>query len=422
MHLIYNISIYFYLLAIRLASLFNPKAKLWIKGRENIFDELKAKIKSSVSNSQGPSNIVWVHCASLGEFEQGRPLIDKIRNQKPGIKILLTFFSPSGYQIRKNYKGADFVFYLPLDTTSNAKQFIDIIKPSAVFFIKYEFWFNYLEELKRQNISTFLVSGIFRKDHYFFKFYGSWFRKQLNCFTRFFVQDESSKILLNSISYENVSVVGDTRFDRVSEISKNVISISLIEQFIQNSSVFIGGSTWPEDEKLIAEWCKDSSFQTSGFKLIIAPHEINEDHIQSIIQLFAGFSVLRFSSANEQNIKQSEILIIDNIGMLSSIYQYGTIAFIGGGFGRGIHNILEAATFGLPVIFGPNYQKFTEAKELIQSGGAFSVSDKNEFIKTISLLKDSEVLKTASHISKYYVESRIGATDRILDAINLKGW
>lgn len=421
MRLIYTIFIYIYLLAIRLASLFNHKAGLWVSGRKNVFDELRSAFPHSSSEiKNGSSDMIWVHCASLGEFEQGRPLIEKIRDQVPGIKILLTFFSPSGYEIRKNYIGADLVLYLPADTPSNARKFIEIINPKAVFFIKYEFWFNYLNELKKNKIPTYLVSGIFREDHYFFKFYGSWFRKQLNCFTYFFVQDEYSKELLNSIDLNNVVVSGDTRFDRVLEVNRNARTLPLIALFQQNSSVMIAGSTWPEDEKLISDWVRFSDLKTLNFKLIIAPHEIDDAHIKYLIHTFTGVSILKFSDANEQNVKNADVLIIDNIGMLSSIYQYGTIAFIGGGFGKGIHNILEPAAFGLPVIFGPKFEKFAEAKELIKAGGAFSVSDRNGLDRIFSLLQNEEVLKTASHISKYYVENRAGATDRILSSIVLK--
>lgn len=422
MRLIYNIFIYLYLFAIRIASLFNSKARLWINGRKNIFQELQSQIlnpKSSILNSN--SSIIWIHCASLGEFEQGRPLIEKLKMKNEKCKILLTFFSPSGYEIRKNYAGADFVFYLPIDTASNARKFIELVKPKAVFFVKYEFWFNYLNELKNKNIPTYLVSGIFRGDHYFFKGYSAWFRKQLKAFTHFYLQDEASAKLLKSIGYINTAVIGDTRFDRVFEISQNVKAIPLIEQFKQGKDILIAGSTWKEDEELISNFSPDSyRDQISNFKLIIAPHEIDQAHIQSIIPLFHHSNVIRFSNATEQNIKTADVLIIDNIGMLSSLYQYGSIAFIGGGFGKGIHNILEAATFGLPVIFGPNYQKFTEAKELIHSGGAFAVKDTNELKITLNLLSDKGVMQTASHIAKHYVQSRVGATDKILNSLSLE--
>jgi 3-deoxy-D-manno-octulosonic-acid transferase len=411
MRTLYSIAIYCYRVLIHAASVFNSKAKLWVDGRKDVLQKIDS-VLSTLRSTDSP--LVWFHCASLGEFEQGRPLIEKYRATHPGTIILLTFFSPSGYEIRKNYKGADLICYLPIDTRCNAKQFLDIVKPQAAFFIKYEFWFNYLSELKKRNVRTYLVSGIFRENQHFFKWYGTWFRKQFNSFSHFYLQNENSEQLLNSIGFKNTTVVGDTRFDRVSEIVKNVKSISLIEQFKGNNPVFIAGSTWKEDEKLV------SNFKFENFKLIIAPHEIDEEHIRSIEAKFTRRvgACLRYSQANPQSVQNVKVLIIDNIGMLSSLYQYGSIAFIGGGFGKGIHNILEAATFGLPLIFGPNYEKFTEAKELIKLGGAFSVSDKEEFEKIISLLQDEQMLKTASHICKYYVESRVGASDKILKDIN----
>jgi len=395
-----------------------------IIGRKNIFERLKTEILNS-NKSELPtpnSQLIWFHCASLGEFEQGRPLMEKLKLQQPNVKILLTFFSPSGYEIRKNYTGADYIFYLPMDTASNAKKFIEIVKPQKVFFVKYEFWFNYLSELKNRNIPTYLVSGIFREDHHFFKSTGAWFRKQLSAFTHFFLQDDKSIELLNSIGYTNSTLCGDTRFDRVFEVSKNVKQIDLVKQFVGNNKVLILGSSWREDEKIV------QSLKLESLKLIIAPHEIDEKHLSSIEAEFIpllsegllrreGAGVcLRYSLANENNIKEAQVLIIDNIGMLSSLYQYGTIAFIGGGFGKGIHNILEAATFGLPVIFGPNFHKFAEAKELIKLGGAFSVMDVSEYEKTMDLLSDEQVLKTASQISRMYVQGRIGATEKILSA------
>ncbi len=439
MRFLYSLSIYLYALAIRIASLFNPKAKLFLKGRKDIFENLKHQLKNSqllTPNSQ----LIWFHCASLGEFEQGRPLMEKLKLQNPSIKILLTFFSPSGYEIRKNYAGADFIFYLPMDTPSNAKNFIEIVNPQKVFFVKYEFWFNYLNELKNKNIPTYLVSGIFREDHHFFKSTGGWFRKQLCAFTHFFLQDERSVELLNSIGYKNTTLCGDTRFDRVFEVAKNVKEIDLIKLFVDDKKVMIVGSSWLDDEKIISNYLinpkssvtlsatggglsrAESMDEGQNFKLIIAPHEIDEKHLSSIesefIPLSRGAGVcLRYSKANEKNIVEAQILIIDNIGMLSSLYQYGTIAFIGGGFGKGIHNILEAATFGLPVIFGPNYQKFTEAKELIKLGGAFSINNIAEFEKIMLLLSDEQVLKTASQISRMYVQGRVGAADKILSKI-----
>jgi 3-deoxy-D-manno-octulosonic-acid transferase len=349
----------------------------------------------------------------LGEFEQGRPLMEKIKKQYPNTKILLTFFSPSGYEIQNKYASVDYVFYLPMGTPHNAKKFIEIIKPKIAFFIKYEFWFNYLNALKKRNIPIYLISGIFRENHYFLKWYGAWFKRQLNCFTHFYLQDEQSEQSMKLMGYHNITVTGDTRFDRVFEISKNAKQIEIVKQFITDKKVMIAGSTWEEDEKIISGF----KFKISGFKLIIAPHEIGETHIQSIIRKFNSYSVLRYSEAAQKDISSADILIIDNIGILSSIYQYGTIAYIGGGFGKGIHNILEPATFGLPIIFGPNYHKFIEACELIDLHGAFSVSSAEELKKIIDLLAHSDILKTASLISKSYVSSRVGATNKILKSI-----
>lgn len=399
-----------------------------IAGRKNIFEKILSQFKNSALRSPD-SQLIWFHCASLGEFEQGRPLMEKLKLQHPNVKILLTFFSPSGYEIRKNYAGADFIFYLPMDTPSNAKKFIEIVNPQKVFFVKYEFWFNYLTELKNKNIPTYLVSGIFRENHHFFKSTGAWFRKQLSSFTHFFLQDENSMEMLNSIGYTNTTLCGDTRFDRVYEVSKNAKQIDLVKLFVGNYKTIILGSSWFEDEKIISNYFTNpkldvtlSGVEGNGTKIIIAPHEIDEKHLANIeaefIPLLRGAGVcLRYSKANENNIAEAQILIIDNIGMLSSLYQYGTIAFIGGGFGKGIHNILEAATFGLPVIFGPNYHKFIEAKELIKLGGAFSIKDVSEFEKTMSLLSDEQVLKTASQISRMYVQGRVGATEKILAKI-----
>lgn len=409
MRTLYSIIIHCYNFILNLASLFHPKARLWVNGRKNIFDQLKLKL----SKFDREHSVIWFHCASLGEFEQGRPLIERYRSLHPQSIILLTFFSPSGYEIRKNYSGADVICYLPIDTPACSKRFLDIVKPSAAIFVKYEFWFNYLDELKKRKIPTYLVSGIFRDKQHFFKPYGAWFRKQLGSFSHFYLQDKHSEELLHSIGFANTNVVGDTRFDRVSEIAKSVKQFPWIESFKGSSAIIVAGSTWPQDEELLSE------LEFKNYKLIIAPHEINENHIKSIETVFRKRNIkcIRYSNVSENNIHDAQILIINNIGMLSSLYQYGTIAYIGGGFGKGIHNILEAATFGLPVIFGPNYQKFAEAVELSNLGGAFSINSKADLEKVFHLLHDEQVLKTASHISKYYVESRTGATEKILISI-----
>jgi 3-deoxy-D-manno-octulosonic-acid transferase len=417
-HFLYNLSIRIYALIILLVSFFNSKAKLWVDGRKDIFRKIETQLKSEKLNA----NTVWFHCASLGEFEQGRPLMESIKAKESNVRIILTFFSPSGYEIRKSYTGADYVFYLPIDTPDNAAQFIGLIKPKAVFFVKYEFWFNYLNELKKQNIPTYLVSGIFRKDHYFFKFYGTWFRKQLSCFSHFYLQSEQSAQLLKSIGYTNVTVAGDTRFDRVSEISKTLKSIPIIAHFKQGCNLLIAGSTWLEDEKAIA-----TLNLTKNYKVIIVPHEIDEMHLFSVEKLFASKgnttespSIMRYSKATENNIVSANILIIDNVGMLSSLYQYASIAYVGGGFGKGIHNIIEAATFGIPVIFGPNYHKFTEAEDLIKLGGAFTISSKDNLANVFTSLQNPDLYTKSSKISKDYVAANVGATSKILHSISFK--
>ncbi|HVA97768.1 MAG TPA: glycosyltransferase N-terminal domain-containing protein [Bacteroidia bacterium] len=409
MKFLYNSFIFFYHLFIRLAAVFNPKAKLWVDGRKNIFAEIEKKVN-------GIPKIIWIHCASLGEFEQGRPLIEEIKKKFSDYKILLTFFSPSGYEIRKNYSGADFIFYLPMDSSANAKKFISIVKPSLALFVKYEFWFNYLNTLKKNKIPTYLVSGIFRENHYFFKWYSTWFRKQLSVFTFFFLQDETSEKLLNSVGYTNTKITGDTRFDRVLAISKNSKPIDLITLFKGNKKIILAGSTWEMDEQLISL----INFSQANYKLIIAPHEVNENHIELIRQRFSKNNLLCFSQANIDNIKTVDLLIIDNIGMLSSLYQYADIAYIGGGFGKGIHNILEAAAFGMPIIFGPNYAKFKEANDLLKLGAAFSIESSEKFEKIfLSLTKNEVVRNEISQISIDYVVKNCGATASILNNIHL---
>jgi len=395
MCLFYNISILLYNLGIRIASLFNSKAKLWIKGRKNIFQKLQLA-------TQGHANIVWFHCASLGEFEQGRPIIKGYKKKYPTHKILLTFFSPSGYNIRKNDKIADWVFYLPADTKANAKRFIYIVKPIKVLFVKYEFWLNYIRECKKYNIPFYFVSSIFRKEQIFFK--NKWFARQLKHVTRFFVQDKTSNELLKDIGINNSTISGDSRFDSVKEIKKNKKSFPLIEVFSKNKTTIICGSTWPKDEELIIKVIKENQ----QFNYIIAPHQLN-----NISELQKRTNGLLFSEANNQNLHNSNVLIIDSIGLLSSIYNYGEIAYIGGGFGSGIHNVLEAITFGLPVIFGPNYQKFNEANELIKLGTAKSIANFKQLRNAIFYFEK----KSLQEICKNYIEKKSGATNHILQNI-----
>ncbi|RZJ97942.1 MAG: 3-deoxy-D-manno-octulosonic acid transferase, partial [Flavobacterium sp.] len=336
---------------------------------------------------------IWFHFASLGEFEQGRPVLEKLRQLHPQKKIIITFFSPSGYEIRKNYSLADAIFYLPLDTKKNAKRFIEIVNPEMAIFTKYEFWYYYFNELKRKEIPLYIISGIFRKEQIFFKRYGGFYRNILKCVSHFFVQNEESTLLLKSININNTTISGDTRFDRVYENAKNPKHIPEIDFFCGDSPILICGSTWPDDEKLIAEL----PAKYPDWKFIIAPHEVHESHIQIIESLFP--ETVRFSELKSKRTTDSSILIIDNIGMLSALYQYGRFAYIGGGFGAGIHNTLEAAAFGLPVIFGPKFSKFQEAKDLIEIGAAKSISSADELIASFDYFKDNE--NAAAAAKKY---------------------
>ena len=394
MSILYTISIQLHIIAIHIAALFNAKAKLWVKGRKTIFQKLTEAIKED-------KDIVWFHCASLGEFEQGKPIIEGYKLKYPNHKILLTFFSPSGYEIRKNYDLADWVFYLPSDTKKNAKKFISIVNPIKAIFIKYEFWFNYMAELNKKNIAFYSVSSIFRREQYFFKY--DWAANQLNNVSIFFVQDKNSKELLQNIGFTNCTVAGDTRFDSVIANTQKTVSIPLIEEFSKNKTTIICGSTWPRDEALLAKYIKENP----NYNYIIAPHEMLQ-----ISVLQKQTNALLFSKADNTNINNSNVLIIDSIGILSNVYKYGDLAYIGGGFGSGIHNILEAATFGLPLVFGPNYQKFKEANELIELGGAKSISNYSEL--EITILSFTNFNKS---IAKNYIKSNAGATDIIISSI-----
>lgn len=401
---IYNIGITMYGLLLRFASLFNAKAKLFVEGRHHIFKNIAQKVNAD-------DEPIWFHFASLGEFEQGRPVLEKLKSIHPQQKIVVTFFSPSGYEVRKNYALAD-VFYLPLDTASNAKKFIDIVNPKLAIFTKYEFWFHYFKELHNRKIPLYLISGIFRPDQTFFKGYGRFYRGMLKFVTHFFVQNEESVALLKSIGINQVSLSGDTRFDRVYENAQNPKKIAEIEAFCDGQPVFIAGSTWPEDEKLLVALTK----KYPDWKFIIAPHEIGQSHIQEIESLFP--QVIKFSVFKSQvSNLESQILIIDNIGMLSSLYQYAKVAYIGGGFGAGIHNTLEAAAFGLPVIFGPKYDKFQEAKDLIEIGAARSIGTSAELLAAFDHFQSNEKAATAA---KNYVTEKKGATEMIIDQITTK--
>ena len=406
MEFLYYLGLKVFRILLYIASPFNVKAKQWLVGRDNIFQNIQSKLKNNESR-------VWFHAASLGEFEQGRPIIEAIKSKTPELKIVLTFFSPSGYETMKDYSFADYVFYLPDDTKKNAKKFINLIEPKYAVFIKYEFWFNYLKTLKQLNIKTYLISTIFRKNQTFFKWYGSWYRKMLNYFTYFFVQNQESKELLNSLNYSNVEIIGDTRFDRVYEISKELKDFPVISKFCENNTVFIAGSSWKADEDIFINYIN----KNDKIKYIIAPHEIHEKNIRRIIDSIQ-LNAIRYSEANESNIREYQVIIIDNIGILSSLYQYGDIAYIGGGFGSGIHNVLEAATFGMPTIFGPNYKKYQEAVDLIENNAAFTISDFNSFERIMNnLISDKKKLKESAENAKKYIENNRGATEKILNHI-----
>ncbi len=404
---LYQIAIQFYLAGIKLAAFLGyEKARMWVHGRREVFHKLHpAKAKTA-----------WFHCASLGEFEQGRPVIEKFRRQHPDYRIVLTFFSPSGYEIRKDYPGADVVAYLPADTRKNAKRFIQQVQPDLAFFVKYEFWYNYMKALKDNDIPLYLISGIFRKNHVFFKWYGAWFRKQLQAFNVLFVQDETSQQLINSILPGKAVLSGDTRFDRVYEILRNVKPFDKIANFKSDHLIFIAGSTWPADENVILPSLLKRISSGEKLKLIIAPHEVHEKRIFELMKILPENAV-RFSQGHDR-LSEKQVLVIDSIGYLSQLYQYADLAYIGGGFGAGIHNTLEAAVFGIPVVFGLNYQKFTEARELIKENAAFSVTSQDTF-KTVSdrLLDNENQRQQAGRNAANYVKSGKGATDIILNRI-----
>lgn len=406
MRRLYNFGIFCYKHLVASVSHRNPKAGKLTKGQKEIFPYLEKTLDKN-------GGYIWIHASSLGEFEQGRPLIETIRRTYPERKILLTFFSPSGYEVRKNYNQVDAVCYLPFDLPGNVRRFLDLVKPQSAIFIKYEFWANYLTELKKRNIPTYIISAIFRPKQIFFRFYGGYFRKMLHCFTRLYVQDENSRKLLDSIGVRNVSVVGDTRFDRVVEISNSTDPNPLLERFVGEKFVWVGGSTWPKDEEIILDYFNRHPEQ----KLILAPHEIHEEHLQSIIARLKR-PYLRYTQATEANVADADCLIIDCFGLLSSLYRYGKLAYIGGGFGVGIHNIAEAAVYSIPVIFGPNYHRFKEAINLIDNGGAFPIHDAASFESTIeNFISNREALAQAGKSAGDYIKSHSGATAVIFKEI-----
>jgi 3-deoxy-D-manno-octulosonic-acid transferase len=406
MSILYNISLAVLRLSFRLAALFNPKAKAFILGRKDIFKNLE------IAFSVNTSPVMWIHCASLGEFEQGRPIIEAFKTRWPDYKILLTFFSPSGYEVRKNYAGADYVFYLPLDGKRNAEKFISITKPSLAIFVKYEFWHYYIQELHDQNIPVISASSIFRKDQLFFRRYGRFYKNILKNVSYFFVQNDVSVELLQSIGIANCKRAGDTRFDRVNTLTQQGGEILIAEKFKDKQHTWVIGSAWPEDMEVFIPFINQSEL---NLKFIIAPHEINEAFMTSI-EKSLQVKCIRFSKATE-SLEDYTVLIIDNVGMLSKLYKYAEFAYVGGAFGKGLHNILEPACYGIPVFFGnKNFEKFQEAKDLIMRGGAFEVSGYNDLrAKYELLISRPENYLLACDVTALYVKENLGATERILE-------
>ena len=420
--MIYNIVIYFVLWGIAIASLFNEKVRKMWRGEREAFKILKQKVDPN-------AKYIWFHAASLGEFEQGRPLMERIRKDYPQYKILLTFYSPSGYEVRKNYEGADIICYMPVDTRLNAIRFLRLVRPVMAFFIKYEFWSNFLHILKYRNIPTYSVSSIFREDQVFFKWYGRSYAGVLKCFTRFFVQNEESKRLLEGIGITAVDVVGDTRFDRVLQIKEAAKQLPICEAFrtgVASSQsadvphhdfkVFVAGSSWPPDENIFIPFFNEHK----DWRLLIAPHVIAEEHLKLILSLIKGKKVVRYTQTTPEEAADADVLIIDCFGLLSSMYNYGDVAYIGGGFGVGIHNTLEAAVWNMPVIFGPNNKKFQEAQGLLKSGGGFEINTYEDFSGLMSsLMNDENFLKQAGDKAGAFVAHLAGATDKVLASVKL---
>ncbi len=409
MSFFYNILVYIAYFALKIISIFNKKIHLFVNGRKDIFKKLE-------NHFFRDDAIIWFHCASLGEFEQGRPIIEKCKREFKNHKILVTFFSPSGYEIRKDYANADLVIYLPLDTKKNAKRFLQIVSPEIAIFVKYEFWPNFLRELKRKSIKTILISGIFRKDQSFFKSYGGWMKNSLETFNHFFVQDENSKELLKQIGYTNATVSGDTRFDRVNDITKQDNTLEFIERFVDNKVTLVAGSTWSEGEDLLADYINTKA--DSNQKFIIAPHNINLNEIAKLKASILKETVL-YSEINGKELSSYQVLIIDTIGLLTKIYSYADITYVGGGFGAGIHNVLEPATFGVPIIIGPNYQKFNEAKNLVDLEACLVITKSVEFNNELStLFINSNNRKNKGKTARDYIIGNIGATEIIVDYLN----
>lgn len=406
----YELFIILYNIGVWVASFFSKKVRTMWKGEHRTFRVLREKIDPNAM-------YIWFHAASLGEFEQGRPIMEAIRREHPGYKILLTFFSPSGYEVRKNYDGADVVVYLPIDTKRNARRFLRLTNPVMAFFIKYEFWSNYLHMLKERHVPTFSVSSIFRPNQIFFRAYGKGYGKVLDCFTHFFVQNEESRDLLKSIGIDCVSVTGDTRFDRVLQIRDAGKSLPIVENFVGGTvedrpHVFIAGSSWPPDEDIFIRYFNEHR----DWKLIIAPHVIGDDHMKQILGKLERKTV-RYTEATTENVVGAECLIIDCFGLLSSIYRYADVTYVGGGFGVGIHNVLEAAVWGKPVIFGPNNKNFQEAQGLLKAGGGFEITSYDDFVGVMRKLADDKALEQSRERAGGFVESLAGATRQIIKEV-----
>ena len=401
-------------LGVAIGSIFNDKLRKMWQGERDAVQTLRKKVDPD-------ADYIWFHAASLGEFEQGRPLMEQIKKSYPQYKILLTFFSPSGYEVRKNYEGADIITYLPIDTVGNARQFLRTVRPVMAFFIKYEFWYNYLHILQYRGIPAYSVSSIFRPDQVFFKWYGRGYGRVLKCFTRFFVQNEESKKLLESIGIHDTMVVGDTRFDRVLQIKEASKQLPIVERFVKGTpedpkKVFVAGSSWQPDEEIFLKYFNNHR----DWKLIVAPHVIGEDHLKFIFSLIKDKKVVRYTQATEDNVADADVLIIDCFGLLSSVYHYGDVAYVGGGFGVGIHNVLEAAVWGMPVLFGPNNKHFAEAQGLLQSGGGIEIEDYETFSLIMSQLSDdSAYYGTCGQEAGAFVQSLAGATKKVLSSVKL---
>lgn len=409
MRFFYSTVIHIYNAAIHIAALFNSKAKQWVEGRRNVFSFLQEKCENR-------QHTIWFHCASLGEFEQGKPLMQKYREAHPEDTILVTFFSPSGYEIKKNDPVADVICYLPIDTPRNAKRFIQIAKPEKAVFVKYEYWFNYMKCLKNKNIPFYYISAIFRPSQYFFKPIGRWFAQQLKDCTCFFVQNEQSKSLLNKIGISQAEIAGDTRFDRVYDIAKQNHSLDFVEKFASNASkLIVAGSTWQPDEQLLKQLMERLSKQ---YKLVLAPHVTDAKHIDQIKELFKSYPTVCYSEMNDENLSKAQVLIIDTIGILSKIYKYSYVSYVGGAFETGLHNTLEAAVFGVPLFFGPNYSKFNEAVQLVKLKGAFSIHSFEEMNKKMNQFEqDSSYYDEVCAICERFVQENLGSCEKIMQKI-----